>query len=737
MNNSEKNKKKLSPNLLLIFGLLLLSLTLTLLIPIHTITGEADVLKEGEIAREVIIAPFTYDILKSDDELAGEKEEAKEKVLAVFNYEEDITAESFNKLRDLEEDIQSLRNNSFPDSIKKVLMDKLQLQLSKNTIEILFKNPTLFEDIRNSVDKLLDTGIIALYLTPNMEAVESYKEHHHLTHAVYLVYAKNYITLIRDSQSITVDTSSLLTKETAVEKELQLYQKKYANSEILGVFSEILNAFIKPNVFYNSTETIRQKEIEAAKILPYTGNIVKGTKIIEAGQAVTKDIAQSLRSLKKAQNQMELQKGNFSLFLPYLGNFLIVLFLLTTFAFSYHVLEHSLFENKRRTGVFLLLLLLNILIIKILFVLFSSLKLGILLEYALPYFAGTIIIALIFEKKLGILFNVFIAILSGIILGWSYTLFLYVFLAGSFLCWAIRKIDRKTHLIYITIFISFLSFAYLFLIDIIKNDLHIQSTFLQALSAISCSLCSMFLGLFYPFFEKLAKNVSRMTLMDLMNINHPLLERLSMEAPGTFQHSTHVANMACAAAKLIGEDALLTRACAYYHDIGKISKAGYFIENASPKNETTFTENSLAALQSILASHIRDGLLLSNEYHIPQIIQDVIIQHHGTSPVRQPKNASEKSINPASTEFLYPGPKPQTKIAALIMFADLLEMAVRTGELSSIDKLWDLVKSKQAELISSTQLDECDISILELTKASEAFIPVLSGIARSNPSITG
>jgi hypothetical protein len=223
--------------------------------------------------------------------------------------------------------------------------------------------------------------------------------------------------------------------------------------------------------------------------------------------------------------------------------------------------------------------------------------------------------------------------------------------------------------------------------------------------------------------------------MEIMNINHPLLQRLTLEAPGTFQHSVNVANMASAAAKAIGENATLARACGYFHDIGKISKAGYFIENTVTKDETLNSENTLAALQSILASHIRDGLLLCDEYHIPRVIRDVVSQHHGTRAVRPLQMVFNKNESQPSADFLYPGPKPQTKIAAIVMLADSLEMAIRTGELSSNDKLWDLAKEKLSGLIVSGQLEECDISLLELTAVSESLIPVLNGIVRSTSAI--
>ncbi len=234
-----------------------------------------------------------------------------------------------------------------------------------------------------------------------------------------------------------------------------------------------------------------------------------------------------------------------------------------------------------------------------------------------------------------------------------------------------------------------------------------------------------------PFIESSFNLVTNMKLLELSNANSPLLKRLLMEAPGTYHHSIMVANLAEVAAEEIGANPILVRVGAYYHDVGKIKRPFFFGENqmgrANPHNKIS---PGLSA--SIIISHVKDGLELAKEYDIPSVISDMMIQHHGTTLVKYfyytLKNNSDDPDSIKEEDFTYPGPKPQTKEAAIIMMADSVEAAVRSIQEPTFDKIENMVNNIVKDKLNSDQLTECDLTFKDLETIKTCFLKVLKGI---------
>jgi len=231
-------------------------------------------------------------------------------------------------------------------------------------------------------------------------------------------------------------------------------------------------------------------------------------------------------------------------------------------------------------------------------------------------------------------------------------------------------------------------------------------------------------------FEKLFDVTTDITLLELSDLNHPLLKRLSVEAPGTFHHSIIVGNLAEEAAKEIGANSLLARVGCYYHDIGKMTLSEYFVENQSDgvSKHDTLTPN-MSSL--ILAKHVRAGMDLADDAKLPLAVKKFIPEHHGTSimsyfyhkaqEVKDPKDLNED-------DFRYPGPKPQSKETAIAMLSDAVEAASRTLPNPNLQRISALVENLIEKRFQEGELDECDITLRELNKIKGAFIRVLMGI---------
>ena len=242
----------------------------------------------------------------------------------------------------------------------------------------------------------------------------------------------------------------------------------------------------------------------------------------------------------------------------------------------------------------------------------------------------------------------------------------------------------------------------------------------------------MLLG-FLPYLETLFGITSSVKLLELANPNELLLKRLLVEAPGTYHHSILVGNLAEAAAQAVHADPLLVRVGAYYHDIGKIKRPYFFIENQVARdNPHEKIAPSLSTL--IITSHVRDGLEQAREHNLPAGVQEIIEQHHGTSLVAYFYQRALESDRPelvTEADFRYDCPKPRTKEAALVMLADSVEAAIRSLQKPTPARLEGLTRKIIKERLHDGQLDECDLTFKDLNTIAATFVQVLGGIFHS------
>lgn len=235
---------------------------------------------------------------------------------------------------------------------------------------------------------------------------------------------------------------------------------------------------------------------------------------------------------------------------------------------------------------------------------------------------------------------------------------------------------------------------------------------------------------FLPLAEWFTRVTTNQTLMELADPKHPLLQRLSLEAPGTYAHTISVANLAEAVCNAIGANALLARVGVYYHDVGKITKPQYFIEN-QPRGRNPHDKLKPAMSAAVVRSHVVEGLRLATEYRLPQAVKDFIAQHHGTQPISFFLDLARKAdpaakLNPQ--DFAYGGPKPQTREVAVVMMADSVESAARVLQDPSPPRIRELVGRIVDAKIAAGQLDECPLTLREINVAKEVLAKVLSGM---------
>jgi putative nucleotidyltransferase with HDIG domain len=277
---------------------------------------------------------------------------------------------------------------------------------------------------------------------------------------------------------------------------------------------------------------------------------------------------------------------------------------------------------------------------------------------------------------------------------------------------------------------SNLSFVFLLIYistELINRNFVISSYLLNSIYIILNPIISILLLLvLVPYLEKILSIHTPIGLVELLNINNPLLKEFIEKAPGSYQHSLNVSTLAQIAADAIGEDPLLAKVCAYYHDIGKMERPDFFIENNPNFNPHDSISPTLSAL--IIISHVRVGVELSKKYNLPKIVVDAIKEHHGTTLVSY-FYSKAKQIDPNTNEssFRYPGPIPSSKITGIIMLADAVEASVR-GEKIESENFSDFVNDVIDSKISDGQLNNSNLSFKDILKIKEAFIKTLTSM---------
>jgi putative nucleotidyltransferase with HDIG domain len=346
--------------------------------------------------------------------------------------------------------------------------------------------------------------------------------------------------------------------------------------------------------------------------------------------------------------------------------------------------------------------------------------------YLLPIAFFIFICALYFNLYTSIIFTIIFSAVFSFALN-SFPVFIYLFVGGIVAAFSIQTIDSRLSLYRPLLYVGAANVITIFFIDLylLKGLVDILHVGLGVLNSI---LASVSLALFLPLFEKVFDFTTDLTLLELGNLNLPLFKEMAVEAAGTYHHSIVVGNLAEAGANAIGADPILARVGAYYHDIGKLKKPEYFIENQiQVKNPHDNLKPQMSVL--IIISHVKDGIEMAKKMKLPKKLNDIIEQHHGTTTIELfYRKALHISVDTNQDSFRYPGPKPKSKEAALVMLADSIEASARSDKTITVTKLQKIVKDSIARKFDDGQLDDCPITRIDLAHISTAFLPVLTGI---------
>ncbi|MGC8493541.1 MAG: HD family phosphohydrolase [Syntrophobacteraceae bacterium] len=507
----------------------------------------------------------------------------------------------------------------------------------------------------------------------------------------------------------------------------------------LMLISAVVSSLLKPDLTFNLEATEKERQEAYAKVKPVFIKIARNEMLVREGQIIGPE------EMLKIKHQFKDSPDN-PWFLVLLASFT---FSMVSIGIVLHVTERSLphLRMDSRDYLFLGILLILLLLVARLGLWFgdniggnSRIIAASSFIYAVPLGAGAMIACIFFGVTVSIIFSLVVTLFSGVLFGKEFAMFFY-FMVGAFV--AAHGVSQcRNRLVQIKAGL---------LVGGANVVLIVLSTFFVGQWLFLRVLVNSFFGLFggvfagilatglTPLAEMLFGYTTDIKLLELATMDQPLLQELMVEAPGTYHHSIIVGNMVEAAAKSIGANALLAKVAAYYHDIGKTKKPLYFIENQIQcENRHEKLAPSMSSL--ILISHVKDGVELARQHHLGKEIIDIIKQHHGKSFIsffyNKALEAREKAQSAKSVplppinadDYRYPGPKPQTKEAGLVMLADVVEAACRTLTEPTPARIQGMVNKLINNIFTDGQLDECELTLKDLHQIAKHFNQILATI---------
>ena len=700
-------------------GVLAAAITLFFLSP-HLRTS-IPVYQAGQIASADVTVPV--DLTVEDRQTSQKRrDEALAQVLTVFDYDPSEYTRLTKALRD---GFQYARQaqEAEPEKLRLALSQDFRLTLSMDSVAFLAQSG----------------------FSERVEAV--------LTEVVHQNYgqpvgsARSLSTLLRNQEVVvrniqTLEERRMLVKDIATEESLQrVIEKSLQQSAQLlptqrkalaGVASEI----IRPNLHLNSFETDERERLAVAAVEPVFYQLKRGRVILRAGDEVTEERMSELAAVREA---LAAQRSN-------AGAILGLGVLLTTILFSFWLFLQSFYTGKKTSSetfvIVSLVLAMSVTADKFLYLL-ANLIAGAAAQpflqnasnyyYAIPFPLGALLLTLLLDGTVAIIYSLINALVVGLLFGGDFYLVFYSIIGSLAAVFGTTHYKDRSAIYRIGLAIAIVCAFYALILHFVSRALPTPETvlFIIAMAFICALLVAILVSFLLPMFESMFNFITDIKLLELANLNLPILRQLMLEAPGTYHHSILLGSLAEAGAEAIALNPLFLRTAAYYHDIGKVKMAEYFVENQRGENPHERLNASMSAL--IISNHVKEGLDMAARIRLPRAIADCIPQHHGTRLMSYFFNkAKEKQDARMDTvkedDYRYPGPKPQSKEAAIIMLADAVEAAARTLEDPSPGKLKNLIKKIVDTIVADGQLDECEMNLKELNLMSAAFLRVLIGI---------
>lgn len=606
--------------------------------------------------------------------------------------------------------------------------DKNALASARTDVNTLYKNlGDILQSDNNDKKPLLKT------LLEGMAAKKK-------TTAIFDIPTLTNYLLITKSQDIDkMKEATLSIVESAMNKPIteealgDVYKSVSQQAEQIGFnpsAQEFINVAainaIRPNLIYNQEATAKAIREARDAVEPVRKTIKVGEIIVREGDRVTAEQISVLEQLGIQRTQ------NWALTTVGLAAFLLIGFWLVREYLKRH--HRAINSNDMQLLLLGLIVIMVLLIAKIMTIIqiTDQPEINAMSGYLAPVAAGSMLIAILMDIRLAYFMTMLLALSVGLMTETNQLAYAVVaYVSGTVGIYQVSRFSQTADLAKSGLYIAGANVAAILTMTLIAGNVTLRAVLMGSLLGIISGILSAVLMIgALPYLENGFSITSMMRLLELSNPNHDLLKRLLLEAPGTYHHSLMVGNLAEASAESIGANPLLVRVGAYYHDIGKVKRPEYFVENQRAyDNPHDKIAPALSAL--IIISHVKEGVEMAREARLPQVIIDFIASHHGTSLAKYFYNQAiaeegEGMVNEES--FRYEGPKPRTKEEALVMLADAVEAAVRSLSNPDISSIRTMVRKIIQDKLNDGQLEESDLTFKNLDEIANSFCKVLEGV---------
>lgn len=685
----------------------------------------------GEVATTTLSSPLTFQMI---DEVSTEEQrrDAAARVLPVFEFDVDVfdrvTSHLLYTFRMLRTELRNYKpasDRSF-SWVKQKIDSQLGIDCPEYLVSWLIRsqfNTNLEGNLIAILDQWFSEKIIskaenekiARFTTVSMRSKQRPEREFIIDRTEFMVLGDHDMFRMKDIRGL---------ERLSPEERDNLYS-----------FAHLL---LVPNVFLNEKDGLHRQAAAQEMVPPVVMNIRKNQPIITEGTRITpKDLA----IIHQIQG---LQKENSPALKSFFVSLILVTLMLAARAFFRHYSHQRFKISGKDFFVMALILFGEVLFTKtFLFVTegsilnrFSSLLPPEIFLALAPLASGPMLVALLLTSgEVVFFFSLFLGVIIGMMVGQSYFWILFVWVSGLAASKGVLSCKTRNDIYFGGIRAGVVSAIVIGCWQIVQN--YQSPNFIRDLLILigagffSGILSAMMAMVFVPILESLFNYTTDVRLLELSNLNHPLLKEMLVKSPGTYHHSMMVGSMVEAAAEEIGANPLLGKVICYYHDIGKLVHANYFIENQK-QGQNPHDHISPYMSKTLLIAHVKDGVEMGMKYKLGQPIIDGILQHHGTTLINFFYNKAldmvEEGQEVAEEDFRYPGPKPQFREAALCMLADSIEAAARSLDEPTPARLQNIVRNIIQKKFLDGQLDECNLTLKDLTKVENAFVRILLGI---------
>ena len=688
-------------------GLVMVIALLTLILFPPQAGYEVPAVRVGVVASEDVLAPFDFPVLRDEGELAELQERAAISVPPVFSHEpalaDSAVAEIDAYLSRFEVDSPSAADLA---QLNRINGRSVGLRLAEQRA---LTDPRVRAEIRSLARQVLPAA---------------YVEHLMLQAADLSRIPSTQISILRpDGSEAVIPRSEIVGLRPGAEIPALTRLSPIEDPAVQRIAEQLLPAVIPANLEPHSSLTALRRSEARRTVSPVKSEVLEGELIVAEHTRVSPEQAEKLRSLSDELNR---RRGGFTVddVRAALGSLFIGVVLLFLFGFFLFMYRGDVFGDYRAVGV-----------LTVIWALVAGLaavfdRIEAIPVYAAPIAFGSVMVAILWNARLSVAFTLFIAVYLSAQVEPGFPLLWTGIVGGLAGAWSVRRIRRRTHF-YETLLFIIVGYA-IALAALGLTRFWGWGDFGIALGwgALSAGL-SVFLAMgLLPVLEWASGRTTDLTLLELADLNRPLLKELQLQAPGSYHHSIIVGNLAEAATEGIGANSLLARVGAYYHDIGKVAQPEYFAENQRG-GVNPHTSLSPEASARIVSRHVQDGMEMATAAGLPEDVIDFIREHHGTTRLTYFWHKAEQQgqgHRRVASDFVYPGPRPRSKETAVVMLADSVEAACRVVSDPSPESFREAVRRIVEMKLEEHQLDEADLTFRDLAIVQEKFVSVLGGI---------